>query len=80
MNLLDRNGSCVTCINDTAVILDRDKLAFVVNDRPVFLNDAVDCCSERWVEMGEVQLLAEFRAVEGLILDRVEFGVDFIDR
>jgi hypothetical protein len=30
--------------------------------------------------MGEVQLLAEFRAVEGLIVDRVEVGVDFIDR
>ena len=30
--------------------------------------------------MGEVQLLAEFCAVEGLIVDRVEFGVDVIDR
>ena len=30
--------------------------------------------------MGEVQLLAEFCAVEGLIVDRVEIGVDFIDR
>jgi hypothetical protein len=47
MNLLDRNGSCVTCIDDTAVILDRDELAFVIKDRPVFLNEAVDCCSER---------------------------------
>ncbi len=37
MNLLDRTGSCVTCIDDTAVILDRDELAFVVKDRPVFL-------------------------------------------
>jgi hypothetical protein len=36
MNLLDRYGSCVTCIHDTAVILDRDELAFVVKDRPVF--------------------------------------------
>ena len=80
MNLLDRNGSCVTCINDTAVILDRDKLAFVVKDRPVFLNEAVDCCSKRWIKMGEVQLLAKFRAVEGLIVDRVEIGVNFINR
>ena len=47
MNLLDRNGSCNTCIDDTAVILDRDELAFVIKDRPVFLNEAVDCCSER---------------------------------
>ena len=30
--------------------------------------------------MGEVQLLAEFCAVEGLIVDPVEIGVDFIDR
>ena len=43
MNLLDRNESCFTCINDTAVILDRDELAFVLKDRPVFLNEAVDC-------------------------------------
>ncbi len=35
---------------------------------------------ERWVEMGKVQLLAEFCAVEGLIVDLVEFGVDFVDR
>ena len=80
MNLLDRNGSCNTCIDDTAVILDRDELAFVIKDRPVFLNEAVDCRSERLIEMGEVQLLAEFRAVEGLIVDHVEIGVDFIDR
>ena len=74
MNLLDRNGSCCTCIDDTAVVLDRDELAFVVKDRPVFLNEAVDRHLERWVEMGKVQLLAEFHAVEGLIVDRVEFG------
>ncbi len=49
LNLLDRNGSCVTCINDTAVILDRDKSAFVVKDRPVLLNEAIDCHSDRWV-------------------------------
>ena len=69
MNLLDRNGSCCTCIDDTAVVLDRDELAFVVKDRPVFLNEAVDRCLERWVEMGKVQLFAESRAVEGLIVD-----------
>ena len=80
MNLLDRNGSCGTCIDDTAVVLDREELAFVIKDRPVFLNEAVDRRSERWIEMGKVQLRAEFCAVEGLITDRVEFGVDFIDR
>jgi hypothetical protein len=79
MYLLDRNGSCCTRINDTAVVLDRDELAFVVKDRPVFLNEAVDCRLERWVKMGKVQLLAEFCAVEGLIVDRMEFGVDFAD-
>ncbi len=80
MYLLDPNGYCCTRINDTAVVLDKDELAFVVKDRPVFLNEAVDCCLERWVKMGKAQLLAEFCAVEGLILDRVEFGVDFVDR
>ena len=25
MNLLDRDGSCCTCVNDTAVVLDRDE-------------------------------------------------------
>ncbi len=79
MNLLDRNGSCCTCIDDTAVVLDRDELAFVLKDRPVFLNEAVDRCLERWIEMGKVQLLAEFCTVEGFIVDRVEFGVDSVD-
>ena len=55
-------------------------MTFVVKDRPVFLNEAVDRCLEKWVEMGKVQLLAEFRAVEGLIVDCVECEVDFIDR
>ena len=54
MNLLDRNGSCRTCIDDTAIVLDRDELAFVVKDRPVFLNEAVDCRLERWIEMRKV--------------------------
>ncbi len=80
MYLLEGDGSCCTRINDTAVVLDRDKLAFVVKDRPVFLNEAIDCCLERWVEMGKIQLLAEFCTVEGLIVDRVEFRVDFVDR
>jgi len=80
MNLLDRNGSCCTCIDDTAVVLDRDELAFVVKDRPVFLNEAVDRCLERWIEMGKVQLLAGFCTMEGFIVDRVEFGVDSVDR
>jgi len=60
MNLLDRNGSCCTCIDDTAVAFDRNESAFVVKDRPVFLNEAVDRCLERWVEMGKVQLLRSF--------------------
>ena len=51
MNLLDRNGSCGTCIDDTAVVLDRDELAFVIKDGPVFLNEAVDRRLKRWVEM-----------------------------
>ena len=79
MNLLDRNGSCCTCIDDTAVVLDRDELAFVVKDRPVFLNEAVHRCLERWIEMGKVKLLAEFRTMEGFIIDRVEFGVDSVN-
>ena len=80
MNLLDRNGSCCTCIDDTAVVLDRDELAFVVKDRPVFLNEAVDCHLERWIEMGKVELLAEFCTVEGFVINRVEFGVDVVDK
>ena len=80
MNFLDRNGSCCTCVDDTAVVLDRDELAFVVKDRPVFLNEAVDRRLERWVEMGKVKLLAEFCTMEGFIVDRVKFGVDFVDR
>jgi hypothetical protein len=80
MYLLDRDGFCCARINDTAVVLDRDKLAFVVKDRPVFLNEAVDCRLERWVEMGKVQLLAEFCTVEGFIADCMEFGVDFVNR
>ncbi len=35
MNLLDRNGSGIAGIKDAAVVLDRDKLAFIVEDRPV---------------------------------------------
>ncbi len=80
MNLLDRNGSCCTSIDDTAVVLDRDELAFVVKDRPVFLNEAVDRRLERWIKMGKVQLLAEFCTVEGFIVDCMEFGVDVVDR
>jgi hypothetical protein len=78
MNLLDCNGC--TRIDDTAVVFDWDELAFVVKDRPVFLNEAVDCCLERWVEMGKVQLLAEFCIVDGLIIDRMELRVDVVDR
>ncbi len=51
MNLLDRDGSGIAGIDDAAVVLDRDKLAFIVKDRPVFLNEAVDRCSKRRVKM-----------------------------
>ncbi len=51
MNLLGHNGSGVAGINDAAVVLDRDKLAFIVKDRPVFLNEAVDRHSKRRVKM-----------------------------
>ena len=80
MNFLDRNGSCCTRVDDTAVVLDRDELAFVVKDRPVFLNEAVDRRLERWVKMGKVKFLGEFCTMDGFIVDRVEFGVDFVDR
>ena len=80
MNLLDRNGSCCTCIDYTAVVLDRDELAFVVKDRPVFLNEAVDRRLDRWIEMGKVELLAEFCTVEGFVINRVELGVDVVDK
>jgi hypothetical protein len=51
MNLLDCNGSGVTGINNAAVVLDRDELTFIVEDRPVFLNEAKDHRSERRVKM-----------------------------
>jgi hypothetical protein len=80
MNFLDCNGFGITCINDTAVVLDRDKLTLVVKDRPVFLNEAIDHCLERWVKMGNVQLLAEFCTMQSFVISCMKVGVDCVER
>ncbi len=41
-DFLDGNRLCIPKINDTFVVFDGDENAFVIEDRPIFLDDGID--------------------------------------
>ena len=41
MDLLDADGTCGASVDDTLVVLDRNKLALVIKDGPIALDEAI---------------------------------------
>ncbi len=77
-DLLDNNGGSISSIDNTLIVLYRNKDALLVKHLPVLLDKHVDLLLYMWVQMGEVKVLFQLLTVFGLIISTVEFGVDLI--
>ena len=52
MDVLDSDGGCVACVNDTFIIFDWYPDPAVVEDGPVLFNEVIDSGVEGNIEMG----------------------------
>ena len=57
------NWASGTSVDNARVVLDRDKLPFIVEYQPILLQQAINLLLDAWREMGEVHLLAQRRAM-----------------
>jgi hypothetical protein len=78
MDLLDGNRFSQSRVNDAGIILDRDKLAFIGKDGVILLNQTINFCPERRLQMGEVKVLVELLTMQFLAIYHVETRVDLI--
>ena len=54
-NILDGDGRCITSVDDALVIFDGDELPFIVKNRPVFLDEAINLILHTRVEMRQIE-------------------------
>ncbi len=76
--LFDGDGLCVPSINDTLVVLDWDKDTFVVENRPILLDERVDLIAYGGFQMGQVEILLQLRTMFGLVISAEKLGIHFI--
>jgi hypothetical protein len=79
-DFLDGNRLCVPGINDTFVVLDGDENAFVVEDRPIFLDNGVDFIMYMGLEMQQVKIASKLLTITmgGLVVSTEEGWVHLI--
>jgi hypothetical protein len=78
MDLLDGNRLSRSRVIDAGIILDQNKLAFIGKHGVILLNQAINFCPERRLQMGEVKVLAEVLTMQFLVVYHVETWVDLI--
>jgi hypothetical protein len=67
-DFLDSNRLCVPGINETFVVLDGDEYAFVVEDRPIFLENGIDFITYMGLEMQQVEIFSKLLTMGGLVV------------
>jgi hypothetical protein len=77
-DFLDGNRLCVPGINDTFVVLDRDENAFVVEDRPIFLDNDIDFITYMGFKMGQVEIFPKLFTMGGLVVSTEESRIHLI--
>jgi hypothetical protein len=64
MDFLYGNGFCGSCVDDTRIVLDRDKLTLIIKYTPILLEKAVNLIAQGCLQMRQVQLLPQLRAMD----------------
>jgi len=80
LDLLNANWARRTSVDDTLVIFDGDELPFIVENRPVFLDKAINFILHIYVKMRQIKELAQSGTVSCLVIDCKESWVNFIER
>ena len=62
-DVLDRNGPCRTGIDDTLVILDRNKYALLVKHRPMIADNLINFLLEVETQVGQIHIATHNRFV-----------------
>jgi hypothetical protein len=77
-NVLDCNGGCIACHDDTFIIFDGYPDPAFVEYGPILLYEVIDPGLEGVVKMGEIQLLAEPFAMKSFAEGEVKVGVNLV--
>jgi hypothetical protein len=67
-------------VDDARIVLYGDELSLIVEDGPIFLDDAINHIADGSVQMGEVQLLVQFCNMGGLVVPSKERRVNLVKR
>ncbi len=77
-DFLDSNNLCIPGINDTLVVLDGDENAFVVEDRPMLLDNGVDFITYMGFEMQQVEIILKLLTMGGLVVSTEESRIHLV--
>ncbi len=77
-DFLDGNRLCLPGINDTFIVLDGDENAFVVEDKPIFLDNSIDFITYMGLKMQQVEIFLKLLNMGGLILGTEESRIHLI--
>ncbi len=77
-DFLDGNRLCIPGINDTFVVLYGDKNAFVVEERPIFLDNGLDFITYMGFKMQQVEIFLKLFAMGVLVVSTEESRIHLI--
>jgi hypothetical protein len=74
------NRPCRTSVDGTFVVFDRDELALIVEDRPVFLEQLIHEVPGRAVKVGQIDLRPQLLSVNLFVVRREEARINVVER
>jgi hypothetical protein len=79
VDLLDADGTSITCVNQAGVVFNWDKLPLVVKDGPVLLQQLINPIANNGVKEQKVELLSNFGTVACLVVMRQKMWINIVD-
>ncbi len=79
VDLLDADGTCSASVDDTLVVLDRNKLVLVIKEGPIALDETIHLKANCAIEVRKVKLSPKPRPMSGLAIGRCKGRVDGVE-
>ncbi len=78
VDLLDSDGTGGASVNDTLVVLNSNKLALVIKDGPIVLDEGIHLIANSAIEVRKVKLSPKPCSMSGLTIGRCKARADVV--
>ncbi len=80
MDLFNADRAHSASVNNALVILDRDKLSFIVKNGPIFLEQSIDLLLNMCGEVQEIDEPVQNHSMSCLVVCNKKTGINLVDR